>query len=48
MVTDLLNKNNAYNVERDTKSIQEDYFLFSDTWDISKITFVLLVNDSLQ
>ena len=44
MLTDLLNKNNTYTVERDTKSVYKDYFMFSDTLDISEITITLLVN----
>lgn len=34
----LFTKNNTYTVERKIKSAHKDYFMFSDTLDISEIT----------
>ena len=38
MRADLFTKNNTYTVEREIKSVYKDYFMFSDTLDISEIT----------
>ena len=44
MIADLFNKNNTYTVERDIESVPKDYFMFSETLNISEITVTLLVN----
>lgn len=46
MIADLFTKNfNTYTVEREIKSVPKDYFMFSDTLNISEITVTLLVNN---